>query len=174
MPATLLLEPHPDTPLAWLANLRVTAGFRPDGALALAYRLHGDLARMRVPPPQQPTDGLWRHTCCEAFILGADAPVYREFNFSPSGAWAAYRFSAYREAGEHLVLADPGIVCRVTADQLDLEVGIAAAALPPGPLRLGLAAVIEAAAGGLSYWALRHPPGRPDFHDPDSFALELA
>jgi len=27
--------------------------------------------------------------------------------------------------------------------------------------------------GRLSYWALAHPPGKPDFHHPDCFALEL-
>jgi hypothetical protein len=32
--------------------------------------------------------------------------------------------------------------------------------------------VIEAS-GGLSYWALRHRADKPDFHDPDSFALLL-
>jgi len=26
---------------------------------------------------------------------------------------------------------------------------------------------------GLSYWALRHPPGGPDFHHADCFAMEL-
>jgi hypothetical protein len=38
---------------------------------------------------------------------------------------------------------------------------------------LGLSAVIEEANGRLSYWALAHPPGKPDFHHSDCFALEL-
>ena len=38
---------------------------------------------------------------------------------------------------------------------------------------LGLSAVIEGADGSLSYWALVHPPGKPDFHNADCFALEL-
>jgi hypothetical protein len=41
-------------------------------------------------------------------------------------------------------------------------------------LRLGLSAVVEASDGTLSYWALNHPVAKPDFHHPDSFALELA
>ena len=45
--------------------------------------------------------------------------------------------------------------------------------LPPGPARLGLTAVIEEAGGRLSYWALRHPAERPDFHDAGGFALEV-
>ena len=39
--------------------------------------------------------------------------------------------------------------------------------------RLGLSAVIEDTSGGKSYWALAHPPGKPDFHHADCFALEL-
>ena len=41
------------------------------------------------------------------------------------------------------------------------------------PLRLGLCAVIEEESGVLSYWALKHRPGRPDFHHPDGFVLEI-
>jgi hypothetical protein len=41
------------------------------------------------------------------------------------------------------------------------------------PWRLGLSAVIEDRSGQKSYWALAHPPGRPDFHHEDCFALEL-
>jgi hypothetical protein len=41
-------------------------------------------------------------------------------------------------------------------------------------LRVAMAAVIEDDTGGLSYWGLRHPPGKPDFHHPNGFALEVA
>jgi hypothetical protein len=46
---------------------------------------------------------------------------------------------------------------------------------PPGdrPWRLALTAVIEHATGALSYWSLHHPPGPPDFHHPDGFALKI-
>ena len=40
--------------------------------------------------------------------------------------------------------------------------------------RLGLAAVIEEKVGGPSYWALAHRRGKPDFHDPRSFASQIA
>ena len=43
----------------------------------------------------------------------------------------------------------------------------------PGKLVLALSAVIEHLDGRISYWALRHPPGKPDFHHPQGFALEL-
>jgi hypothetical protein len=53
---------------------------------------------------------------------------------------------------------------------LELDAVIAVAA---GRLAIGLSAVIEEQDGRLSYWALRHPPGKPDFHYPEAFALEL-
>lgn len=46
--------------------------------------------------------------------------------------------------------------------------------LPPHAIgKFGLSAVVEETDGTKSYWALRHPPGVPDFHHPDCFALEL-
>jgi hypothetical protein len=33
--------------------------------------------------------------------------------------------------------------------------------------------VIEETSGGKSYWALAHPPGKPDFHHADGFVYEL-
>lgn len=40
-------------------------------------------------------------------------------------------------------------------------------------MQIALSAVIEEKDGTKSYWALRHPPGKPDFHHPDCFALTL-
>ena len=39
--------------------------------------------------------------------------------------------------------------------------------------QIGVSAVIEETDGPKSYWALAHPPGDPDFHHPDCFALEF-
>jgi hypothetical protein len=39
--------------------------------------------------------------------------------------------------------------------------------------RLGLSALIEETSGRKSYWALAHPPGKPDFHHADCFAHEF-
>jgi hypothetical protein len=39
---------------------------------------------------------------------------------------------------------------------------------------VALCVVIEELDGALSYWALRHPAPRPDFHHADGFALEIA
>ena len=41
------------------------------------------------------------------------------------------------------------------------------------PLRIALAAVVEARDGSRSYWALRHPAPSPDFHHANGFAIAL-
>ncbi len=62
-------------------------------------------------------------------------------------------------------------------EQLELDALIRLECLPLAPLcarlQLALSAVIEDKQGVLSYWALTHPPGKPDFHHPDAFVLEL-
>jgi hypothetical protein len=147
-------------------------------------------------------DDLWRHTCFEAFIRVGSSRAYHEFNLAPSGAWSCYRFDDYRHgmlAEKHA--GPPGID---TYNQLESEsperlkeleaAGLDAfarfetpffmltaildledTALPIDlPWHVGLSAVIEERNGTISYWALSHPPGDPDFHNPDCFALELA
>lgn len=170
----LPLVHHPDTPAPWVQALEVAWAWEADGGLALRYRLRGDLARLALPGPAPAVrrDGLWRHTCFELFASAA-APAYLEYNFSPSGAWQAYAFRDYRQGGPLEPALAPGLELETQAHGLTLAARLAPAALPRGgPPRLGLTAVLEAADGGLSYWALRHAPGKPDFHHPDTFALE--
>lgn len=145
---------------------------RKSGALDLLYVLEGDIAKLRVPEPRAPrfAEQLWRHTCCELFLSRAGGAGYREFNFSPSGEWAAYEFSNYREGMRRLDVSVP-IAVRQGAQRLELE-----ASVPlheAGKLLAGVSAVIEGQGGALSYWALKHAPGKPDFHHRDAFALAL-
>jgi hypothetical protein len=106
--------------------------------------------------------------------MAGEGPGYREFNFSPSGEWAVYAFRNYRDGGDPDAELNPGIVARRTGNRLELDAKIGRDSLPPGrSLRLGLSAVVEDAGGELSYWALQHPPGKPDFHHIDAFALQL-
>jgi hypothetical protein len=164
------LIPHPRSPCEAVTRLEVEVARAGDG-LALCYGLTGELNRLVIPARAAPerTDGLWNHTCFEAFVA-ADGDGYREFNFAPSGAWAAYGFEAYRKGMAPLEGIDPPrIETTTTADTLELRVVLAPP--PLGPVRLGLTAVIEEAGGRLSYWALRHPAERPDFHDVGGFVL---
>ncbi len=153
--------------LRWCAEAR---------ELALRYRLEGDADRLLVPAPRTPhrADGLWRHTCFEAFVQPAQQDGYVEFNFSPSGEWAAYGFDERRKGQRSLELpAPPAIDCARSAGRLELGVSLQLGSLPARPLHLGLTAVVEDLDGALAYWALRHPAGPPDFHDPGSFTLRL-
>ena len=146
--------------------------------LLLRYSLEGDIAALSLPKPSPPrrADRLWEHTCFEAFVKSRpEDSGYQEFNFAPSGAWAAYCFDAYREGMAAVEREQPTIVLlrgqRLL--EVDVRVKLDALAADTADLRLGLAAVIEEQAGGLSYWACTHPTAKPDFHHPDSFVCPL-
>jgi len=123
-------------------------------------------------------DGLWEHTCFEAFLRAADRPDYLEFNMAPSGLWAAYSFARTRE-GMKPALEVADIPINIESRDGALRLGALIDLSTVGdyaatPIwQVGLSAVIEDPTGAKSYWALRHPPGRPDFHHRDCFALEL-
>lgn len=117
------------------------------------------------------TDGLWRSTCFEVFALLRDGR-YAEFNISPSGQWAAYGFSGYREGMADLEGPVQVLRAERTGDAFELDAIINWTDWPRIG-RIGLSAVIEDIDGNLSYWALAHPSDKPDFHHPESFALAL-
>jgi hypothetical protein len=173
-----ILRPHPDSPCAAVTAIAAEAARPRVGVLELRYVVTGTVDGLLLPPPATSAraDQLWRHTCLEAFVRGASGDAYWELNLSPSTQWAAYRFDGYRQGMAQADLrAPPRIEVRAASDRFELTAALdlGAAALLAGAWRLGLSAVIEAADGRLSYWALAHPPGKPDFHHPDCFALEL-
>ena len=177
---SVTLMRHPESRSAAVRNISARVCSESGGTLAITYSIEGDPARLRVPPPRPPriTHGLWQHTCCECFIAVKGEPGYHEFNFAPSGEWCAYAFAKYREGDP---LADealqPNIAVRSHAGRIELDASIPLERLsalhPHASLALALSAVVEDEHGALSWWALQHAPGKPDFHHPDSFALEL-
>lgn len=172
---------HPATPMPKVESLGVALSLAGDGGLEAHFDCRCQPGALRLPDarPAEAADELWRHTCCELFVRAAGDAAYREFNFSPSGQWASYRFSAYRirdVSRPNHILPAPRIEFASSADGWTLQARLAAAALPnaaPGQIELGIAVVLEAADGSLSYWALRHAAVRPDFHIRESFALCL-
>jgi hypothetical protein len=169
---------HPDVPSSGVR--RVAAGVEVVGAdlLRFQYVLEADPLLVRVPPPVADagrTDKLWAHTCFEAFIGLPESPGYLELNFSPSGQWAAYRFDSYRQGMTPALEAAPRLALRRFPEALELqaEVQLGSSDAFRRRLRIALSTVVEDREGRLSYWAVRHPAGRPDFHHPEGFALAL-
>ena len=176
-----VLSAHASTPNDAVRSLGVRVRAEKPDILVFHYSLAADMSRVRVPPSGVggPADALWKHTCFEAFVAPADGPGYHEFNFSPSRDWAIYRFSAYREGMSPAEVARaPEISVRRADDGLELHSAVRLAHIADlsdaRHLRIALAAVIEDENGKLSYWGLRHPPGKPDFHHPNGFALKVS
>jgi hypothetical protein len=173
------LVPHPDTPCRYVRAISAVVQRRANATLAFVFMVEGDVDVLRLPPAGPPgrAERLWEHTCFEAFVALKDGPAYYEINFAPSREWAAYAFRRYRHGGALELDWTPAISVRFTAELFELAATIRLDRLSgmavTAPLRIGLSAVIENEQGERSYWALRHPPGTPDFHHPDAFALAL-
>lgn len=174
-----VLIPHPQALPAARLELRANAEVHVLGpSLTLRYRLRGALGELAIPPrvAAQRADGLWERTCFEAFVAAPEGEGYLELNFSPSTEWAAYAFERYRHGMRPLALARPPVIT-VAGDTQELRVTVSAdltgVTEPRWPWRVALCAVVADAAGGRSYWALRHTRPKPDFHDAAGFALSL-
>jgi hypothetical protein len=166
------LKPHPDTPCEAVDAIVVDA-VREGEALKLRYRATGRMQDVLAPAPAycERADELWKHTCFEAFVGGGDGR-YCEFNFAPSTQWAAYAFDGYRAGMREFEMSALAIEANAGEGWFELE-----AVVTPGETglwRVALSAVIEETNGTKSYWALKHPAGKPDFHHADCFALELS
>lgn len=174
------LMAHPATQSEAVRSLDVELAIPSPGLLRLRYTLKAEMAKIRVGPEVAPafSDGLWKHTCFEAFIQPEGSRGYYEFNFSPTRQWAVYRFSAYREGMTAMDVSNPPeIFVSKASDHLELlttfPLPFSAAGRPTPRAKLALTAVVEEESGTLCYWSGRNPPGKPDFHHPDGFAFEI-
>ena len=174
------LKLHPSCACGAVNTIEVQADRPRPAELRLCYVMSGRISDIRIPAATAPTrtHELWKHTCFEAFVRGAADDSYHEFNFAPSTQWAAYQFDGYRsdmKVAEELTAA----AIAVNANERSLEVSVSLALdglanLPADAAwQLGLSAVIEETNGRRSYWALAHPPGKPDFHHSDCFVVVL-
>jgi hypothetical protein len=143
--------------------------------LRFRYTVIGDISYLRIPEPAPPfrTAHLWEATCFEAFLRAEGANAYIELNFSPSGQWAAYAFTHYRQGMTSAPLpAAPEIAVSRSSDRLDVQVAVAPS-LGAGPYAMNIAAILENSGGERSFWAAGHPTGGPDFHHPSCFIHRL-
>ena len=176
------LKLHPDSLCSAVTRIEVDVARPRAGSLVLSYVVTGTIGDLRMPPvvTAARTDELWQHTCFEAFVRRSADAAYYEFNFAPSTQWAAYRFDGYRSgmrvASEIERAPDRSAIERPSATHCRPRwswIGCRACRVMLA-WRLGLSAVIEETSGRKSYWALAHPPGKPDFHHADCFAHELS
>jgi hypothetical protein len=174
----LLLRPHPESRSSAVTRIDVGIARPRTDSLLLSYFVTGKMNDIRMPPVTARGDELWRHTCFEAFIRTSSGDEYYEFHFAPSTQWAAYRFSGYRsgmrvatEISAPRIEVHSGPDCYTLRATLELD---RLSDLPrEASWRLGLSALIEDASDRISYWALAHPSGKPDFHHADCFAHEF-
>jgi hypothetical protein len=168
---------HPDTPAKTVLGVEVGTELTANGQLWLRYYVDGVLDKLETLFPVEPkrTDCLWQTTCFEVFLSRQNQDAYFEYNFAPSRDWAAYRFDTYRSGMTELGVKEaPEVFLDTSETHLAAEVTINISELiSNGPVQLNLTAVIEETDGTKSYWALAHPPGKPDFHHRDCFALQL-
>ncbi|MGI8611694.1 MAG: DOMON-like domain-containing protein [Sphingomicrobium sp.] len=172
---------HPNTPPGGAA-FKVWASVDHIASLGLVattniwFGVGAPASRFVIPKMSEPwrSDELWRTTCFDAFLQPAGADSYREWNFAPSGNWAAYDFPRYREDMARAEVGSPPYI-RMEDNFTWWTVGATIAVDAGQPWQLGLSAVLEEKDGTKSYWALAHPAGdKPDFHHPDCFTAQLA
>lgn len=173
---TYSLVAHADFTSTAIRAIEVVASRSNAVQLNLDFRIMGSVNETLWPAwgKVARADGLWRHTCLEAFVGASGQADYIELNFTTSGDWAAYRFTGHR-SGMQPIDAQP--VGR-PGDFTNYEIHLSRAVRLPwlahaAEWRLGLSAVVEGVEGDKSYWALAHPPGAPDFHDDICFAARL-
>jgi hypothetical protein len=164
------LVPHPDFTPVSVRGIEVMLACGGDGRWLIEYRVDGvdDLITPALATPRR-TNELWQHSCFELFIRPEDGEGYYEFNFSPSGEWAAYRFTGYREGMTDLPLGVPAIEWWGG----EMRAAVDLSGLPDGDWCVGVTAVVEETGGKRSFWSLAHPPGKPDFHHEANLALEV-
>lgn len=179
---TAELRSHPRHPCDAIRRLEVAVEPQSlPATLQIHYRIEGDVGRLCLPPAgtARRRDGLWHHSCFEAFLRPDASDSYHEFNFAPCGDWAAYRFEA-RRAQRSLpeFCTPPSTQISRLAESYELTAEVPIGAVPElacaGALHAALTAVIETTAGERSYWAMAHGGGEPDFHDPATFLLRVA
>ena len=156
-----MLFRHSDTPPGAIHIVDAELRRVPGGVIATFHAI-GDTAKLVVPPPAAPerAGDLWRTTCFELFV-GGEGESYREFNLSPSGAWAAYEFHSHRSGQRDI---DVRIEIETSLDNKRLSMIAKIESEFPDPVPIGLTAVIEETDGLLRYWATSFAPGEPDFH----------
>ena len=166
---------HPQSPPVAVRSIGVDVNADGHGGLHLRYDVSGELDQLVFASPAAPAreHRLWQRSCFEIFLKVPGEEGYQEYNFSPSGAWAAYGFSGRRAGMWDLDRSQaPLITCGIIENAFVVDVTLVnALTIPDAPMLVGISTIIEEKSGAFSYWAIAHPQGTADFHHSDCFAL---
>jgi hypothetical protein len=146
------------------------------GNLELHYYLNYSDGDLMLPTSAESgplrCDGLWEHTCFEAFVGKTDERGYWEINLSPSGDWNFYKLSGYRDNLQADTTVEK-LAVTLQKNESGLELSCT---VPLGELieldtalEVSLTAVLEHPTRGCSFWAWKHSGKDADFHLRDSF-----
>jgi hypothetical protein len=152
---------------------------RTKNKLAIEYLLSGNLIDILIPQsvdfPKRKHE-LWEETCLEFFLGLKNSPQYWEFNLSPSGDWNIYHFDNYRQGMQEEIAFDflPFLVESTSNSlRLSLELDLNEIVSKESSLEIGIATVIKSKDENISYWALTHPDSQANFHQRNSFAIDI-
>jgi hypothetical protein len=173
------LVPHPDIGPKGVGSVEVEVVMGNEAVL-LRYAVEPAGTLLLPTHGRERRDNLWQGTCFELFV-NPDSRGYVEFNFAPLMAWNAYSFVDWRMGRRPY---QPDVEPRIQdsrtdsrkenlPDRYELDAIIGADLLTLGPAGVSLAAIIQEEDGTMSYWALAHPPGEPNFHHADCFVARL-
>jgi len=173
------LHPHPEHGPDSLKSVEVEVSRQGD-AVILTYAVKFADSVIFPAFGQERRDNLWQGTCFELFIR-PESRGYVELNLAPLSAWNAYSFADWRMGRRGFQLdREPQMIDSRLDDRkerfpnrYELDVLVSADILSLAPATASLTAVIEEEGGRISYWALAHPPGTPNFHHADCFVARL-
>jgi len=166
---------HPDHPPLGVSQVEARIIGRDANWLRVRWRIEGS-QQLVVPAfaGKGRTDALWQTTCFELYLKPLGGEAYCELNLSPSERWNAYDFDGYRAGmSERPFPHEPECTIRQGSTFAIFDAAVPVAGLPDQDCAMGLSAILEERGGTISYWALAHPEGKPDFHAPACFAVAL-
>ncbi|MBE9036543.1 DOMON-like domain-containing protein [aff. Roholtiella sp. LEGE 12411] len=162
-----------------LYDLKITGSItRRANQLAIGYMLFDQFKEVIIAPasdrPARKHE-LWKDTCFEFFLGIKDSEQYWEFNLTSAGHWNVYRFDGYRQGmQEETAFTMLPFSVHHQADGLVVALDIDLSKIVSTQvLEIAITSVIKHRNSEVTYWALTHRGAEADFHQRDSFIIEL-
>ena len=149
-------------------------------SLDIEFQLTGNLSTLVWPPTVESStrqDNLWETTCFEFFFAEPNSKNYWEVNLSPSGHWNVYGFKDYRQGMQpEKAIASLNIKSNFSENKATLtcSIPIDGLGLSQKNLDISITSVLALEDGSISYWAVDHVAAEADFHQRESFQLQVS